>query len=125
MGVTNRPLRPLAIVALLAFWDYLLWNWSVDGNHDVLALVAGVTLIPLSIAAAWLAVLTVAHLFASLARRSRNAAGTGAARIRHAGAAATREAGPGSAAVQAAGAHQMAEAHRPDSSASPSSRLAA
>ncbi len=66
------PLRPrLVIVALLALCDYLLWNWSLSANHDILALVSGMTLIPLLLALAWLLVLAVAHLLAGLAQRSR------------------------------------------------------
>ena len=34
--------------------DYLLWNWSLNGNHDVLALVSGLTLPPLALACLWL-----------------------------------------------------------------------
>jgi hypothetical protein len=69
--VTTRPLRPLAIVVLLAFGDYLLWNWSLSGSHDVLALVAGLTLTPLLIALAWLVVVSVARICRSVARYSR------------------------------------------------------
>jgi hypothetical protein len=70
--VPHRPRRPflsLAIVALLAFCDYLLWNWSLGVNHDILALVSGMTLIPLLIALAWLLVLALAHLLARIAQR--------------------------------------------------------
>jgi len=31
--------RPLVFVSGLTVGDYLLWNWSLSGNHDVLALV--------------------------------------------------------------------------------------
>jgi hypothetical protein len=70
--VPHRPLRPrLAAVALLALCDYLLWNWSLSANHDILALVSGMTLIPLLIALAWLVVLTVTRLLGHVAQRSR------------------------------------------------------
>ncbi len=72
------PLRPrLVIVALLALCDYLLWNWSLSANHDLLALVSGMTLIPLLLALVWLLVLAGGHLLAGVAQRSR---------ARHAGA---------------------------------------
>jgi hypothetical protein len=61
--------RPLAIVSGLTIGDYLLWNWSLNGNHDALALVSGLTLPPLAIALLWLIALTVARLFAD-SRRS-------------------------------------------------------
>jgi hypothetical protein len=70
--VFHRPLRrPLAIVSLLALADYLLWNWSLDGSHDILALVAGLTLVPLLIALTWLLVKGTTGLLARTARRAR------------------------------------------------------
>ncbi len=63
--------RPLAIVSVLAAGDYLLWNWSLNGNHDVLALVSGLTLPPLAIACIWLFALSVVHLLARTVNRSR------------------------------------------------------
>ena len=67
----HRPLRPrLVLVALLALCDYLLWNWSLSANHDILALVSGMTLIPLLIALAWLLVLAATRLLSRLAQRS-------------------------------------------------------
>jgi hypothetical protein len=75
--VPQRPIRSLAVVGVLALSDYMLWNWSVGANHDVIALVAGVTLIPLLIALAWLVVVAVARLLAHVARRPR-ASGVGA-----------------------------------------------
>lgn len=60
--------RPLAIVSVLAGGDYLLWNWSLQNNHDVLALVAGLTLPPLAIALIWLLALNAVRLLARVAR---------------------------------------------------------
>lgn len=65
----QRPIRSLAVVGVLALGDYMLWNWSVGANHDVIALVAGVTLIPLLIALAWLVVVAAARLLAHAAHR--------------------------------------------------------
>jgi hypothetical protein len=28
--------------------DYVLWDWSIAGGHDILSLVAGLTLLPLA-----------------------------------------------------------------------------
>jgi hypothetical protein len=64
--------RPLVFVSGLTFGDYLLWSWSLNGNHDVLALVAGLTLPPLAVACLWLLVLSVARVIASTARRPRS-----------------------------------------------------
>jgi len=70
--VFHRPLRrPLAVVSLLALADYLLWNWSLGGSHDILALVAGLTLVPLLIAVAWLLFRGATRLLADAARRTR------------------------------------------------------
>jgi hypothetical protein len=63
--------RPLALVSVLAAGDYLLWNWSLNGNHDVLALVSGLTLPPLAIACIWLFALSAMRLLAHAVNRSR------------------------------------------------------
>jgi hypothetical protein len=81
--------RPLAIVSGLTIGDYLLWNWSLNGNHDVLALVSGLTLPPLVIAFLWLVALTVARLLTGSGRSARSTrrgagvrrAGFGSARL--------------------------------------------
>jgi hypothetical protein len=67
--------RPLVFLSGLTFGDYLLWSWSLNGNHDVLALVAGLTLPPLAVACLWLLVLSVARVIASTARRPRRHVG--------------------------------------------------
>jgi hypothetical protein len=61
--------RPLVFVSGLTVGDYLLWSWSLGGNHDVLALVSGLTLPPLAVACLWLLVLSLARLVARTARR--------------------------------------------------------
>jgi hypothetical protein len=62
--------RPLAFVSGLTLGDYLLWNWSLNANHDVLALVSGLTLPPLALACAWIVVMTLIRLIGRSARRS-------------------------------------------------------
>jgi hypothetical protein len=61
----------MAIVSALAVGDYLLWNWSLNGNHDVLALVSGLTLPPLAIACIWLLALSAMRVLAHTVNRSR------------------------------------------------------
>jgi hypothetical protein len=61
--------RPLVFVSGLTVGDYLLWNWSLNGNHDVVALVAGLTLPPLVVAWLWLLALSAARLLARYTRR--------------------------------------------------------
>jgi hypothetical protein len=61
----------LALVSVLAVGDYLLWNWSLGGNHDVLALASGLTLPPQAIACIWLVALSIMRLFAHSVNRSR------------------------------------------------------
>jgi hypothetical protein len=65
--------RPLVFVAGLTSGDYLLWNWSLSGNHEVLALVAGLTLPLLALATLWLAGRAVADLIARSAFRTADA----------------------------------------------------
>jgi hypothetical protein len=61
----------VALVSGLTLADYLLWNWSIGGGHDVLAVVSGLSLVPLVLASAWLLVLSVTRLIAGGARRPR------------------------------------------------------
>jgi hypothetical protein len=56
-------------VSGLTVGDYLLWSWSLGGNHDVLALISGLTLPPLAVVCLWLLVLSTARLIAHIARR--------------------------------------------------------
>jgi hypothetical protein len=56
-------------VSGLTAGDYLLWSWSLSGNHDVLALISGLTLPPLAVVCLWLLVLSAARLIARTARR--------------------------------------------------------
>ncbi len=56
--------RPLVLVSGLTVGDYLLWNWSLNGNHDVLALISGVSLPPLAVACMWLLAISAARLIA-------------------------------------------------------------
>ncbi|HYM54547.1 MAG TPA: hypothetical protein VES97_04240 [Solirubrobacteraceae bacterium] len=75
------PHRPLVFVSGLTLGDYLLWNWSLNSNHDVLALVSGLTLPPLAVACLWLLVLSAARLIALITRRP-GARGTATGRAR-------------------------------------------
>jgi hypothetical protein len=61
--------RPLALVSGLTFGDYLLWNWSLTNGHGVLALIAGLSLLPLGAACVWLLILSLARVLARSARR--------------------------------------------------------
>ena len=60
--------RPLALVLGLTAGDYLVWNWSLSGNHDVPALVSGLTLPPLVAAAVLLLATTALRLLARSTR---------------------------------------------------------
>jgi predicted lipid-binding transport protein (Tim44 family) len=59
----------LALVSGLTIGDYLLWNWSLNANHDVLSLISGLTLPPLVIACLWLLAVGVARGLARTTRR--------------------------------------------------------
>ena len=65
--------RPLAFVSGLTLGDYLLWNWSLNANHDVLALVSGLSLPPLVLAWAWLLAVSLIRLLGASGRRSGRA----------------------------------------------------
>jgi hypothetical protein len=62
------PVRPRALVFLLVLTagDYLLWDWSIAGGHDVVSLVAGLTLLPLGAVSVGQLVLAGARLLALL-----------------------------------------------------------
>jgi hypothetical protein len=62
--------RPLVFVLGLTVGDYLVWNWSLNGNHDVLALISGLTLPPLALASLWILAITLARLVGAFAGRS-------------------------------------------------------
>lgn len=68
--------RLLATVSGLTIGDYLLWNWSLNANHDVLELVSGLTLPPLAVACTWLLALTAARLIARSSRGGRRTRST-------------------------------------------------
>jgi hypothetical protein len=73
------PIRPLVFLSGLTLGDYLLWNWSLNANHAVLALISGLTLPPLAVACLWLLALTLGRLIArgtTAPRRHRAAART-------------------------------------------------
>jgi hypothetical protein len=76
------PRRPLVFVSALTVGDYLLWSWSLNGNHVVIALVAGLTLPPLALACLWLLALGLVRLIAGAARSRVPLAHARAARAR-------------------------------------------
>jgi hypothetical protein len=96
--------RPLVFLLGLTFGDYLLWSWSLNGNHGVLALFSGLTLPPLAVACVWLLALSVARVIGRTARRPAKRLGHGATAYkrnrgrRSGGDAASPQEGPASAA---------------------------
>jgi len=112
--------RPLALVSGLTVGDYLLWNWSLTNGHDVLALIAGLTLLPLGTAWVWLLTLGLARLLARSARRGSSIS----ARRRSARALMDPLRAP-TAAADSLAADEPAAASTAASSASPSRKLAA
>ena len=74
--------RALALVSALTVGDFWLWNWSLSGSRDVLALVSGLTLLPLAAACLLLIALAVARTATRLTRRSALAATTRRAAMR-------------------------------------------
>ena len=76
------PVRFVAFVAGLTLGDYLLWNWSLAGNHDVVALVAGLSMPALVIALVWMLVVSAARLFGQATSRAPSVVGQRAVRGR-------------------------------------------
>ncbi len=76
--------RPLVLVGGLTLGDYLLWHWSLNSNHDAIALISGVTLPPLAVALVWILALGVMR---ALVGRGRAPAPRRSAGRRHRGAA--------------------------------------
>jgi hypothetical protein len=66
----------MALVCGLTFGDYLLWNWSLSNNHDVPALVSGLTLPPLAVACVWLMAVSLARVLSRSSRRASASAST-------------------------------------------------
>ena len=107
--------RPLVFVFGLTVGDYLLWNWSLNGNHDVFALVSGLTLPPLAVACLWLLALSVARLIARSARRQAGRvarAGPGGQRARGHRADAADRPLDGAADLDHTGSHVLPQARR-------------
>jgi hypothetical protein len=121
--VSRVALRFLAAVAALTGGDYLLWSWSVAGNHGVLSIVAGVTLVPLFIL---LVVACVRVAGAALGWAGRRTAPRGVALARQVprrGAHRTRRAAPPAHGPR--GPHAAAPSASDGASGPPSRRVAA
>jgi hypothetical protein len=76
--------RPLVFVLALTVGDYLLWDWSLSGSHDVIALASGLTLPPLVLASLWVLAIGAARLLALTARRPARRTRAGSASRRSA-----------------------------------------
>jgi hypothetical protein len=55
-------LRALPLLLVLTAADYALWDWSIADGHDIVSLIAGLTLLPLAAAALALLALGAARL---------------------------------------------------------------
>jgi hypothetical protein len=80
--------RPRALVSLLVLTaaDYALWDWSIAEGHDIVSLVAGLTLLPLAAVSLGGLVLTGARVLGFLLGSSSGLARRGAHASRGAGA---------------------------------------
>jgi hypothetical protein len=70
-------LRVLAFLLVLTAGDYLLWDWSIADNHDIVSLLAGLTLVPLAAVSLAQLVLAGGRLMALLLGRSSTSAAAG------------------------------------------------
>jgi hypothetical protein len=69
----------LVFLVVLTAGDYLLWDWSIADGHDIVSLVAGLTLLPLAAVSFGGLVLVGARLLAWLLGRSSTSARAGRA----------------------------------------------
>ena len=67
-------LRALVFLLVLTAADYLLWNWSIAGGHDILSLVAGLSLLPLGTVSIAQLALAAARLIGLLLGRPSHSA---------------------------------------------------
>jgi hypothetical protein len=65
-------LRALPLLLVLTACDYVLWNWSIAGGHDVLSLISGLTLLPLAAATLALLALGAARLGGAVLEATRD-----------------------------------------------------
>jgi hypothetical protein len=78
MGVR---LRVLVFLLALTAGDYMLWQWSIAGGHDILSLLAGFTLVPLAAVSVGRLVLAGTQLLSrTVGRSSRSSVATRASR---------------------------------------------
>jgi hypothetical protein len=102
---------PLVYVSGLTLGDYLLWSWSLNHHHDVISVVAGLSLPVLGAACVWLLVVAVTRFIADRtsapARRARRRSGRGTAARRPG-------AGRGSHAAEGSAAHGSSNATSSD-----------
>jgi hypothetical protein len=61
--VQSVPKKPLALVTAVTVCDYLVWNWSSEGNSGIVSLITGLALAPLLLAFAWLLLLGLLRIF--------------------------------------------------------------
>jgi hypothetical protein len=68
LAVSRR--TPVLVIGLTV-GDYLLWNWSLNSSHDVIALASGLTLPPLVLVSVWVLALGAIQGIAAIARLAR------------------------------------------------------
>lgn len=76
--------RSLLTISALTLGDFVLWHWSLGGDRDVVALVSGLTLLPLLAITLWGLAVNVLRLLARGAHESAVQLKTRTARRVHA-----------------------------------------
>jgi hypothetical protein len=77
--VLAMPARVPATVLVVAGLDFLAWRWA-SGSHDTIAMVAGLTLVPLVILLLWTAVLAALSALLRVGQGAHRRLTTGNAR---------------------------------------------
>ncbi len=65
-------LRALPLLLVLTACDYVLWDWSIAGGHDVLSLISGLTLLPLAAVTLSLVALGAARVCGAILEAARD-----------------------------------------------------
>jgi hypothetical protein len=60
--LSQMPLGPLGVTAILAALDWGAWDWATNSNHTTVSLIAGLLLAPIAVAFAWSLLRVVAAL---------------------------------------------------------------
>jgi integral membrane sensor domain MASE1 len=65
-------LAPFAVVVLLVFGDWVVWNWAIGADHGTIALISGMAMAPLVVALAWYGARALSAMLGAALRRAES-----------------------------------------------------